>query len=178
MLYRRLVRHERNWLAGTFRRADGSDGEIRYSFLPSVDWIPISADGRLTHPGWQPLVTSLGQGRRRLEELEVVMIVLFVPAKITVMGEFTAFDEWSVNRLPPVLRIPEHMSMAAQLSNLCDRLSIVYVDSTPALRAAAADGQMVYFPSDTHFSLRGHEIVSELLVDTIRDITAKEETED
>jgi lysophospholipase L1-like esterase len=86
------------------------------------------------------------------------------------MGEFTRFDDWSQQRLPRLLRVPEHLSMAAQLKRVCEQLDVAYVDSTEALRTEAADGEMVFYPSDTHLSPRGHEVISRLIVDAIRDI--------
>jgi hypothetical protein len=169
-LFRHLVPHKRDWFAGMFPLADGRPCEIRFGSTPSVDWIPVINDRQLEHPGWKPIVVALESGARRLRQLEIALVVVFVPTKITVMGDFTSFDDWSRERLPPRLRVPESLSMATQLQAVCERLDVVYVDTTDALRARAAAGELVYYPSDIHFSPHGHEVAGQEIVDAIRHI--------
>ncbi len=178
LLFRCFVRHERNWWAGDYHRADGSHCEVRFLFVPSPDQIPIEYYGRgqrVEHLGWKPIVAALKQGSRQLKQLRISLLVVFIPTKLTVMGQFIRFDDWSqekVNRLP-ALRIPKHMSMATQLKGVCDELDVVFVDTTEALEAKAADGELVYYPLDSHLTPLGHEVVSRLVVDTITDVTKK-----
>ena len=167
-LFRKCVVRERDWLGGTFSCDDGSQPLIRFGFLPSKEWIPFKLpqgrDPAYMHPGWEPMRTAFEQGSRRLKKLKIPLIVILIPAKIGVMGRHVVFDEWSVGRVPAELSIPQADSMATRLKILCNRLDVPYVDSTAALDASAAKGELVYFASDTHLAPAGHKVISRLIV--------------
>ena len=57
--------------------------------------------------------------------------------------------------------------LATHLQNLCDRLEVPFVDTTPVLAEHAAQGELVYQTMDTHLSPVGHEIVANLLSTTL-----------
>jgi hypothetical protein len=60
--------------------------------------------------------------------------------------------------------------MAGRIERECERLDVAFVDTTGTLRAKAADGQLVYYPNDTHVSPLGHEVISQLVIDELRNI--------
>ena len=46
------------------------------------------------------------------------------------------------------------------IRQLLDETGIAYVDLLPPLRAAAAEGQQLYFARDTHWTARGHDLAA------------------
>lgn len=98
------------------------------------------------------------------EQNRIHLIVAFAPTKFRVYADYCEFptprggalfdvtiDGWSVNDLPE------------RLANSVNSVSskIAFLDLTPHLKAAAADGRVVYYPDDTHWSPIGHEVVAE-----------------
>jgi hypothetical protein len=45
---------------------------------------------------------------------------------------------------------------------------IGFVDLTPALSAAAARGEMVFFPDDSHWTVAGNRVVADVLAEVVR----------
>ncbi len=173
-LFRSLIHHDRNWYAGTFKDKTGQAHEIRFGYWPTDNHYPVGLpqdelfDGG--HPGWQLLLQSLSKGKTLLAERGIKLIVVLIPMKITVMGPYVAFDKWSQERMPAEWHIPQKWSIAGQLQIVCDEMQLPFVDATPRLVEFTRSGELVYIPTDTHISARGHEIVSELIVDAIRGI--------
>jgi hypothetical protein len=166
-LFRQFVPRERDWLAGQFRCSDGSQRTVRFGFAPSPDWIPLLPNGQ-GHSGWKPIVDALTQGSRQLNERKIRLIVLHIPAKMTVMGEHVEFDGWSKQQgVPQATRVPTPFAMATHLAVLCDRLGVSFIDSTESLTAHSKNGELVYFPSDTHLAPAGHSVISQLVVEAI-----------
>jgi lysophospholipase L1-like esterase len=62
--------------------------------------------------------------------------------------------------------------MAEALQQLCSELGLQFVDLTPPLVAAAAKGEVVYLPLDTHLSPRGHEVVGQAIADVLQSTIA------
>ena len=107
-------------------------------------------------------------GSRLLHERKIRLIVVHIPAKMTVMGEHVEFDGWSKQQgIPRATRVPTPFSMATHLAVVCDRLGVSFIDSTESLIAHSQNGELVYFPSDTHLAPDGHAVISRLVVDAI-----------
>ncbi|MFV1994184.1 MAG: hypothetical protein ACC661_02010 [Verrucomicrobiales bacterium] len=170
--FRRLVKHERWWLAGTVRDAGGRPQEMRFGYWPTVNHFPLGhpeAPWRGDHPGWGPMVESLRQGKAMLAERGIKLIILLVPTKLSVFGDLVEFDAWSMAHPIPYLRVPPDQSLEVHLARLCRELELPLIDTSEALRGAARAGQFPYLMNDTHLSPLGHEIVSELIVGRLKD---------
>jgi hypothetical protein len=79
-----------------------------------------------------------------------------------VYRDFCAFPdngygkEWHINDLPTMLE------------NWCRDHGIAYLNLTEALKAHAAQGELVYFPDDGHWNAHGHEIVATTIAHFIK----------
>jgi hypothetical protein len=83
--------------------------------------------------------------------------LVFAPVKLRVYREVCDFDEDNAARRSISNDLPERMQQWARARG------IGFVDLTPSLRAAAARGEQVYFPDDTHWNARGNLVVGEAL---------------
>jgi hypothetical protein len=159
----RCFRRPRPWpLRGTFQERDGEMYEVRFSELPAAKHSPLN------HPGWPLLARSLRQGAQLLGEKNVQMLVLLIPMKTRVLGHSVTWNPDVQTRLRSDWDVPEVRSLAAYLRRLCEELEVPFVDATLVLRAAAARGDLVYLPLDTHLSAKGHRVVSTAIVEALR----------
>jgi hypothetical protein len=84
----------------------------------------------------------------------ISLLVVFAPEKFRVYRDYCTFRPdnpcagWVIDDLPEKL--------GARLAALSP--SIGFLDLTPALMAEAAQGRLLYFTDDTHWSAEGHEI--------------------
>jgi hypothetical protein len=69
-------------------------------------------------------------------------------------------DPWGVDgrRL-----LRNHLAQNYLMAEFCEREGIALVDVTPDLAAVAAQGRNVYFPDDSHWNARGHQVAAERL---------------
>jgi hypothetical protein len=87
-------------------------------------------------------------------------------------------QQWTLNdegRLTSVLTPTTREQLLGRLDNqsiavstLAERLGIHFVNITPAMQDAAAQGEELWFTYDTHWNLRGHEIAGQVIADYIR----------
>jgi hypothetical protein len=80
----------------------------------------------------------------------------------------TAYRPWVTYAEPGLHELLEWFSGAqrAWLAERCRALGIDFVDLTPALRAAAREGEpgdLLYIPSSVHYTRRGHEVAARAL---------------
>ncbi len=170
-LFQLFAKRTRFWLEGSFRDAQGTIHSTRFSYLPPRVLSPsgtraTGAPG--VHSGLVLIARTLQAGKRLLDEQGIRLVVLFLPTKMTTMGDLVVFDAWSQERLPAHWQVPEQESFGTLLGRLCKEEGIPYVDATPALRRRSLAGELTFLPFDTHLSPRGHEIVSAALVKAIQ----------
>ncbi|WP_337175010.1 SGNH/GDSL hydrolase family protein [Paludisphaera sp.] len=89
----------------------------------------------------------------------VELVVAFVPAKLRIYRDLCRFapdspcPDWPTDDLPDDMRrVVEGLGP-----------DVGYVDLTPALRAAAESGEIVYLPDDPHWAEAGHRVAAEAL---------------
>jgi hypothetical protein len=161
-LFASLCRPRRWPTGGTFRDRDGQVHEVR------LLWLPGRAHSPVNHPGWPVLADSFRQGAQLLREEKIPLVIVLIPDKVRGLVPRLQLDERLLARYGPDWDLSEPLTLASHLQALCDELGIPFVDATPALRQAAAEGDLVYLPFDTHLSRRGHEVVRDLLVEPLR----------
>ncbi len=120
------------------------------------------------HPGWRWLADSIRNGKKLLLENDIDLIVLLIPMQMHVMGSYVEFSEYTRRFAPPNTLLPDSETLADYLERLCQELDVPFVDSTSALQQLAAEGQLAYFPYETHMSSQGHAVVADLLVETLQ----------
>jgi hypothetical protein len=156
-------------LAGEFTEASGIT--VRILFLPGRLQSPRA------HPGWPIIVDAITQGTAILRERNIKLILVLVPTKLRVMGQHVRFNEFSVVRngrtekivgsLPEGWDLAPQNTLASYLKALCEQLGTPFVDTTPTLREHTAGGELVFLPMDTHLSAHGHQIVADMIADTL-----------
>ena len=156
-------------LSGVFSDADGHSHRIL--FLPELPALPQNPR---RHEGWPIVADAITEGAAILRQQHIELIVTLIPMKLRVMADATRLDELTLNvegqplrvkdRLPPRWDLPPNSTWAFYLTRLCRQLDITFIDATPELQRQTAAGQLVYLPTDTHLSPRGHEVVSDLIV--------------
>jgi len=108
------------------------------------------------------LEKQLGDAQRSAAESGVHFLVVYIPTKFRVYGEFCEFPEngygreWRPNDLP------------ARLEEWTRDNGIAFLDLTPALQQVAADGELAYYPDDGHWNAKGHEVVAEAVAEFLR----------
>ena len=99
---------------------------------------------------------DLRSARRLCAETRAGLLVVFAPSKYRVYRDLCTFEEdadparWVLNDLP--------RQFGALLAR--EAPGAGYLDLTPALRAEAASGRLVYFPYDTHWTAAGHAVAA------------------
>ena len=105
------------------------------------------------------------------------LVVMFIPSKSQVylplaeramarpeLRRSLAFslpaDPWGVD---PKRLLRNRLALNELMAGFCRREGIELVDVTPDLAAAAAQGLNVYFPDDSHWNARGHQVAAERL---------------
>lgn len=83
------------------------------------------------------------------------LIVAFVPAKFRVYRDLCRFDAGSPCPAWPVDDLPGIVGEVARAAG------VDFLDLTPALRAGAEAGPLVYLPDDTHWSAEGHRVAAD-----------------
>lgn len=85
------------------------------------------------------------------------LIVLFIPTKYHVYQDLVKLDSSYVEQVR--MNIGEELQRRLTAKGLGMR----YVDVTRALRQAATDGRIVYFPDDTHWTEEGHRVAAQVV---------------
>jgi acetyltransferase AlgX (SGNH hydrolase-like protein) len=93
------------------------------------------------------------------KERGIRLAVFYIPIKFRVYGDYCAFPAGS----PCTHWHP--WDLEARLAAFCRDEGIQFVSVTQAMRKAAAGGEVVYAPEDSHWSAEGHTLVAGLVRD-------------
>ncbi len=100
---------------------------------------------------------ALLRGAALLREKDITLRLVFVPSKFRVYGSLCEFPECSPCGA-------WHLwDLEARFEAFCSRDGLPLLDLTEPMRTAAARGQILYAPEDSHWNARGHHFVAELL---------------
>ncbi len=102
------------------------------------------------------------QGHALVRENGGKLLVVHIPIKIDVYRDLLAFPDDSV------VQDWVSLELAAELKTWADENGIDYMDLTPALREAAADGTLVYFLDDAHWTPEGHQVAAKAVLDHLK----------
>ena len=111
----------------------------------------------------------LADARESCRENGIDLVVAFVPAKFRVYGDLCRFRPDSPCRSWPTDDLP------ADVRRVVSEIGpdVGFVDLTPAFRAEARAGGLVYLPDDTHWSEEGHRVAAEALAPALADRVAR-----
>jgi len=117
-----------------------------YASLPFTDF----EQERLAHT-----IAAFREGVAIGREQGAAVVLFFVPMKFRVYGEFCTFDPESP------CRGWEPWDLSTRFAAFCAEAGIDCVDLSEPMRQAAATGQLLYAPEDTHWNAAGHVFVAE-----------------
>ena len=134
-------------------------------------WNPIGSHNELlTGRGWRVLAALLADVRSTCERYETVPVVVYIPHKMEVYGQFIS-DRSGRNvckRLPQQLRSMNNTITAVR--KITADLKLYLVDLTPDFRAAARAGRLLYYPFDTHWNPMGAKQAARLIATALQGI--------
>lgn len=143
--------------SGLFHERDGRDVRIYFEYkshrLSKKETVALGTLGRILGKAGE---LCQGQGAR--------LLVVFVPSKDRVYLDRTRFAanaeplHWGRNDLP--LRLE---GLVRRVDPEAD-----FLDLTPAFRARAARGEVLYFPQDSHWSPLGHTVAASAIAARLR----------
>ena len=90
------------------------------------------------------------------------LLLAFTPTKFRVYHGFCEFPADGYGRVWQPNDLPERLAAWAKAQG------IAYLDLTPPLKEAAAQGELVYFPDDGHWNAAGHEVVARAIAGFIQ----------
>ena len=127
---------------------------------------PYDAD---IHRAWEITKKLLGELNREVEAVGSRLLVFYIPNKASVYDEmwratkrkYGLYDEnWNIEQ-PRI-----------ELESFLERNGIGFLDLTPSFRREAdvlgRDGKMLYFESDAHWNVYGHQLAGEVVADFIK----------
>jgi lysophospholipase L1-like esterase len=138
--------------AAVFTRRDGTH-ETLYLDRPEGPWEPRR---------WEVASGILSEAHDVTRRMKADFLVVFIPRKLRVYRGFLQAEPgahaltWKDNNLPDVL------------GAWCRDKGIAFLDSTQALRSAAASGESVYLPDDVHWNAAGHRVVATAVAERLR----------
>ena len=145
----------------TFRYRDGRTQRtaLLYAYEPSQPAnIPV---------GFAETMQALEEGQRLCQSRGIELIVVFIPTMVRVMEPDISFDrvEDQLRYLPEGVRDVDN-DFSARTERYCAQIGCSFLDGFAALRKAAAiDNNQLYIIGDEHLDTRGHEVISQLVVD-------------
>src|SRR5262249_23800225 len=114
---------------------------------------------------FEKTMAALRQGRDLAAQQGTRLLLVFVPTKFRVYGDYCRFPPGSPCRSWHPWRLPE------DVASFCRREGIALLDLTDPRRTAAAEGKLLYAAEDSHWNAEGHRFVASLLA---RDWSTKE----
>jgi lysophospholipase L1-like esterase len=151
---------------------------LRFAFMPPyLNLLNLGRAELEAHRGWALTRSSLLAMKARCDAAGARLVVMFIPSKSQVylplaeralarpeLRRSLAFslpaDPWGVD---PKRLLGNRLAQNELMAGFCGREGIELVDVTPDLAATAAQGLNVYFPDDSHWNARGHQVAAERL---------------
>jgi hypothetical protein len=118
---------------------------------------------------WEATARCLQDGFEFCRRHDVQMLVVFIPIKFRVYGPFVRLitpDQEYLGPLPADLQQPT--DFGSELAAFCREIGCPFLDTWPALLAAAESGKKTYsLRYDTHLEADGHRVVADLVCDAL-----------
>ncbi|MBI4718925.1 MAG: hypothetical protein HY763_14055 [Planctomycetes bacterium] len=100
---------------------------------------------------------------RQCADRGAAFLVVFAPIEFRVYRDLCTFDPQSEPARWAPSDLPERVARWAQ------GVGVAYLDLTPALREAAARGELVYFLDDGHWTAEGHAVAASAIAQAVAD---------
>ena len=135
---------------GWFRDREGA--VHRFYFF---DFYATRALGEYERERFETTKATFRQGAAIAREHGIRLVVFYIPIKFRVYGEFCAFPAGS----PCPGWHP--WDLETRFAAFCREAGIEFVSLTEPMRGAAAAGDLLYAPEDSHWNAAGHAFVAE-----------------
>lgn len=119
---------------------------------------------------WKALQTVMAEFKAVAVENEIVPIIVFIPTKVEVYGSF--FSERSGQRFLLKIRdqLQFEMNSAEALEAVARQQGIQMVNLLPTFKELARQGQVLYYPFDTHWNVSGRQAAVEVISKLFRGV--------
>ena len=89
------------------------------------------------------------------------LLLAYIPSRNQVSDAYLRFEsQYSTNKNPSSLMGEEYQLHARAIRDSCAVLGVPFLDLTPALRAAEARGERLYWRYDEHMNTKGYALVA------------------
>ncbi|MCC6616826.1 MAG: SGNH/GDSL hydrolase family protein [Anaerolineae bacterium] len=111
--------------------------------------------------GWQLTEDALAETAQLAAENDAQVMVIFIPAREQVYWPEIAdvMSDFDVAQLDDT---------ATHLGEIANANGFAYLNLLDGFRAQAESGEMLYFPSDGHWNVAGHELAAQLIEDALQ----------
>lgn len=96
-----------------------------------------------------------------------VPIVSYIPSGYTAYADSVTFSDPSI---APALNAYSNLQREWLADNAA-RIGYIFIDTTPALRAASQNGPLTYFPANAHLTAAGHQAAAEAVAAGLATLT-------
>lgn len=136
------------------------DGESRRVFV-RYPYSPDQPDQKIR--GFRETTQAIEAGYRLTQAQGIRLLVVFVPSMVRVMAPRLTFDrESDRRRFLPADKVQDPGDFDSKLAAFCKEIGCPYLDLFPPLRQrAAVAARNLYFPTDEHFDVLGHELAAQ-----------------
>lgn len=140
-----------------------ADGTAVYFSCGVHEGDPAAVAGRARPEATAKLRAVFDEAAAACRERGIELIVAFVPAKFRVYRDLCRYDaaspcpSWPIDDLPAVV------------GDVARAAGVDFLDLSPALRAGAEEGRLVYLADDTHWSAEGHRAAAAAIAERIGD---------
>ncbi|HEX6861348.1 MAG TPA: hypothetical protein VF414_00950, partial [Thermoanaerobaculia bacterium] len=141
--------------SGLFRRRDGT--EVRMFFEYKAHRLTPAEERALGE-----VRRVMGEARRLCRARGADFLVVFVPTKDRVYKRLCRFQpeaeplRWESNDLP------------RRIAAIAGETGASFLDLTPVFTERASQGEVLYFPRDSHWSPAGHALAAEAIARSVR----------
>ena len=105
---------------------------------------------------WAAAATQLAQAFEESNRINAKFVLLYFPSKEEVYWEFAKEKVSNIENF--VERIDR---LRKTVVNYCESRKLLCLDLSPALKARARDGEILYFPIDIHWNEKGNLLVAQ-----------------
>ena len=136
-------------------------------------WNPTAtAEELLAKHEWTTLRDILFEFKDISYQQKIVPVVVYIPHKMEVYGELITNQSGLEVRNRLTKQLVSMDNSVTAFRRIAAELNINLIDLTPAFRAVAIKGELIYYPFDTHWNPLGRQIAAQLITTRLREIEA------
>ncbi len=161
------------------------DRTVKMGFHTNLYILMQSEEVIINYEGWQPMLDAIGEANTLSQANDIQFVLCMVPQKIAVYIDCIA-DRYNLKNVLeqqfphqiPLDADGRMKRLEANRSNLprlmhqfCQDNGITYVDLTePFQTLAKEEGELLYFPLDSHWNPKGHKRAAEIIIKMIEEL--------